>query len=156
MPFYLYGTPSEPHIDHMLLRAPNIQLSASSILLNLDKPLSEDQLSRGAILYAHDIYEETMQPFLPTKDLLDAQGTPFFFRTGQRFAVTVYDDVKDVTAEGPGLADVEPEKEIAKGVITLKDNVFVDSEAVNRDPFKKPSKYPAWKEEFDKIGEKLK
>lgn len=36
MPFYLYGTPSQQHIDHMLLVAPNTQLSAARVTLSLE------------------------------------------------------------------------------------------------------------------------
>ncbi|TFK24917.1 hypothetical protein FA15DRAFT_704219 [Coprinopsis marcescibilis] len=32
-PFYLYGTPQQQHIDHMLLKAPNAQLTAENVEL---------------------------------------------------------------------------------------------------------------------------
>src|SRR4051812_25918562 len=33
MPFYIYGTKQELHIDHMLLKSPSIQLSADNVEL---------------------------------------------------------------------------------------------------------------------------
>ena len=153
MPFYVYGTKEEQHIDHILVRSPNIQLSAENVKLELDEELSDAQLSRGAILYAEGIEEEAMQPFLPTGDLLETGS--FFFRSGQRFPVTIFGDGKDVEATGPGLADVGDAEPISRGTMTLTENVYVDSEDLNKDKFKKPGKYALWKAEFDKIGKEL-
>ncbi|KAL8784728.1 MAG: hypothetical protein Q9213_003825, partial [Squamulea squamosa] len=73
MPFYLYGTPSSLHIDHMLLRAPNIQLSASNINLSVSPPIPATTLKNGCILYLDGIQESAMQPFLPTSELVGGQ-----------------------------------------------------------------------------------
>lgn len=153
MPFYVYGTKEEKHIDHILVKSPNIQLSAEKVKLELDNELSSEQLSGGCILYANGIQEEAMQPFLPTKDLLKSNS--FFFRPGQHFPVTVFENTKDVEATGPGLADVGDAKPISKGTLTLGENVYVDSEDLNKDLFKKPGKFALWKAEFDKIGKEL-
>ncbi len=153
MPFYIYGTKEEKHIDHILVKSPNIQLSAENVKLELDKELSSEQLSRRCILYAHGIQEEAMQPFLPTQDLLNSNT--FFFRPGQCFPVTIFENQKDAEATGPGLADVGHAQPIAKGTMTLGENVYVDSEDLNKDLFKKPAKYALWKAEFDKIGKEL-
>jgi hypothetical protein len=40
MPFYLFGTSQEQHIEHMLLRAPNVQISADRVHLDVQPPLS--------------------------------------------------------------------------------------------------------------------
>ncbi|KAL8827771.1 MAG: hypothetical protein Q9170_006883, partial [Blastenia crenularia] len=74
MPFYLYGTPSALHIDHMLLLAPNIQLSASNISLSVTPELPAPLLKEGCILSLHDVQEAAMQPFLPTSSLVSGQG----------------------------------------------------------------------------------
>ncbi len=153
MPFYLYGTTAEKHIDHILVRSPNIQLSAEKVQLELDKEVPSQQLSKGAILFADGVQEESMQPFLPTADLI--KGNSFFFRPGQRFPVRVFENTKDAKAEGPGLADVGQAQPIAKGTMTLTENVYVDSEDLNKDRFKKPGKFARWKAEFDKIGKEL-
>ncbi|THH16278.1 hypothetical protein EW146_g4346 [Bondarzewia mesenterica] len=78
MPFYLYGTPDEQHIDHMLLRAPNIQLSAANVALSTDPVLISDDLQKGLILYAEGLHERSMQPFLPTSQVL--QNEYFFLQ----------------------------------------------------------------------------
>ncbi|KAL9592084.1 MAG: hypothetical protein Q9179_007074, partial [Wetmoreana sp. 5 TL-2023] len=71
MPFYLYGSsPESCHIDHMLLRAPNIQLSASEIALSLTSgSIPPEVLRQGCILFADGVQEAAMQPFLPTSEL---------------------------------------------------------------------------------------
>ncbi|KAL8803493.1 MAG: hypothetical protein Q9223_006140, partial [Gallowayella weberi] len=73
MPFYLYGTPENIHIDHMLLRAPNIQLSASNITLDVFPPIPANTLKAGCILFADEVPESAMQPFLPTSQLVGGQ-----------------------------------------------------------------------------------
>ncbi|KAL8897624.1 MAG: hypothetical protein Q9207_007122, partial [Kuettlingeria erythrocarpa] len=56
MPFYLYGNPdsNNVHIDHMLLRSPNIQLSAANVALTTTPPVPAALLRQGCILYLHD------------------------------------------------------------------------------------------------------
>ena len=153
MPFYIYGSKEEVHIDHILVRSPNIQLSAEKVKLELDREISGDQLSKGAILYASGIQEEAMQPFLPTVDLL--KNGSFFFRPAQRIPVTIYENKNDSSATGPGLADVGDATPITKGTMVLGEGVYVDSEKLNKDMFKKPGKFARWKAEFDKIGQEL-
>ena len=95
MPFYLYGTPKDLNIDHILVRSPNIQLSADNIQLSLAQSLPPDVLAKGAILTINGISEAAMQPFQSTEgslgDTLTADSN-FFFRPGQEFSVAVYED----------------------------------------------------------------
>ncbi|KAL8997652.1 MAG: hypothetical protein Q9169_003132 [Polycauliona sp. 2 TL-2023] len=159
MPFYLYGSPSSVHIDHMLLRAPNIQLSASNISLSVSPPLSASTLRNGAILFLDDIQESAMQPFLPTSHLVGGEGPTsknnFFFQSGKKFKVSVFEDRYGVGAGGPGLGDVDYGRRLATGEVVLEGGIWVDSEGVNRDPFQRPSQTAKWREEFDKIGKEL-
>ncbi|KAL8650132.1 MAG: hypothetical protein Q9226_005273 [Calogaya cf. arnoldii] len=162
MPFYLYGTPSSLHIDHMLLLAPNIQLSASNITLSTDPPIPAASFKSGCILYLHGVQESAMQPFLPTSQLVGGQGptsaSNFFFQAGKRSKVSVFEDRYGVNAGGPGLGDVDYGKRLGTGDMVLgkeKGEIWVDSEGVNRDPFKRPSQTAKWKEEFAKIGREL-
>ncbi|KAL8847899.1 MAG: hypothetical protein Q9221_007075 [Calogaya cf. arnoldii] len=162
MPFYLYGTPTSLHIDHMLLLAPNIQLSASNITLSTDPPIPAASLKNGCILYLDDVQESAMQPFLPTSQLVEGQGptsvSNFFFHAGKRFKVSVFEDKYGVNAGGPGLGDVDYGKRLGTGEMVLgkeKGEIWVDSEGVNRDPFKRPSQTAKWREEFAKIGREL-
>ena len=168
MPFYLYGTPSQYHIDHILTRAPNISLSASDVELNLSADIPAEQLSRGCILYLDQVHEASMQPFLKTSDLLTDAKAPFFFRAGQTFTVSVWIDPYDANANGPGLADAEGGSPgggtlLAEGIMTIgapsndgltTGDLFVNSEMVNRDPFKRleqGEKVDVWKKELDQL-----
>jgi glutamate/tyrosine decarboxylase-like PLP-dependent enzyme len=159
MPFYLYGTKDEHHIDHILVRSPNIQLSAENVQLKLaDGGLPDEQLSQGAILYAEGVEEAAMQPFLTTEELLAPPGHShhqFFFRPGQEFSVKIFRDPHQPDAKGPGLADVTEKEQIATGTMVLGERLYVDSDHVNKDPFKPKQTYARWKAEFDKIGREL-
>ncbi|KAL8638359.1 MAG: hypothetical protein Q9228_004485 [Teloschistes exilis] len=161
MPFYLYGSDEKScHIDHMLLLAPNIQLSASNISLFLNEgSLSPENLRAGCILFADGVEEAAMQPFLPTSQLVSGQGPTsaknFFFQPGKKFKVTVFRDRYGVSQGGPGLGDTDYGDKLASGEMVLGDEVWLDSETCNRDPFKRPSQVAKWREEFSKIGKEL-
>ncbi|KAL9107284.1 MAG: hypothetical protein Q9227_007826 [Pyrenula ochraceoflavens] len=163
VPFYLYGTPKSLNIDHILTRSPNIQLSAENVELEttLGASLSGgNTLANGAILTIDDISEAAMQPFQssegPLGDTLGTDST-FFFRPGQEFSVTVYEDVKAWNEPGPGLVEGLA-KVLGKGKMKLREGRYVDSVAINRDPFEHvegDEKYKAWKKVFDQIGKEL-
>ena len=163
MPFYLYGTPTDLNIDHILVRAPNIQLSADNVSLSLDKALSAKALSKGAILLIHDCVEAAMQPFQssegPLGDTL-AADSEFFFTPGREFAVSVYEDAKGAEEPGPGILDGQADgaKLIGKGRMKLGQGRYVDSVQINKDPYEVPEgdqKFKAWKKVFDQIGKEL-
>lgn len=130
MSFYLYGTLEQMHIEHMLLLAPNIQLSADRVFLDLDKPLCNDDIKRGVIVYAKGVHEGAMQPF-PLTD--GPQAHDFFFHPGQEFDVSIYKDHNDAVARGLGLANVDKGGLLATGSITLTANISVDSKRLNMD-----------------------
>lgn len=135
MPFYLYGTPgpaAEYHIAHMLLQAPNVDLSACNV--QLDENLAEavkNKLEKGLILTLVDYREETMQPFPDKNSMI---GNDFFFRKDQKFKVDVYEDPNPASAEGPGLLD-GLRSPIASGTMTLGQDIYIDVETMNKDPF---------------------
>ncbi|KAI8292985.1 hypothetical protein K4K56_005548 [Colletotrichum sp. SAR 10_98] len=267
MPFYLYGTPTEANIDHVIVRAPNTQLSASRCDLKFynkndmdpgiwNKPLvllvedvreapmqpfppnSEIGSKNGAIV-AHDDYhrqnasksasteakatqkngprdwyqngrsnwygngnsnfaknvvneaqkkylsnitcsrcpkkdangnsdgeaqghnvDDTPEPHTKAKVLTTetrsgaARGSNFFFRPGATFKVGVWED-KNRSDESSKWACYELGKFVGRGTLTLGDSVFVDSEAMNFDPFKRVEKVTEWRREFDQIGKEL-
>ncbi|KAI3231206.1 hypothetical protein DTO012A9_8158 [Penicillium roqueforti] len=153
MPFYLFGTKEQHHITHMLLQAPNINLSSSNI--QLDKELHDKVAPRlgegeGLILALTDYREETMHPFpLDNNDrAINSKG--FFFRRGQTFNVKVYVDPKLATANGPGLLD-ELCTLVGRGKMTLGDDVHVDVTVLNADPFEDEEPDIQWEEELDHI-----
>ncbi|KAH0435451.1 pyridoxal-dependent decarboxylase domain protein [Colletotrichum camelliae] len=267
MPFYLYGTPTEANIDHVIVRAPNTQLSAGRCDLTFynendmnpaiwDKPLvlliedvreaqmqpfppnSEIGSKNGAIV-AHDDYhrqnvlksastgvkatqkngpkdwyqngrsnwydngngnfaknvvneaqkkylsnitcsrgpkkdangnsdgeakghsmDDTPEPHTKAKVLTTetrsgaARGSNFFFRPGATFKVGVWED-KHRSDESSKWACFELGKFVGRGTLTLGDSVFVDSEAINFDPFKKVENVTEWRHEFAQIGKEL-
>lgn len=128
MPFYLYGNPEQPHIDHMLLRAPNTQISADQVDLKLDKALTENQLQKGVIALLH-LSEASMQP-------MDHTTNPSkFFAPGKTFRVSVYADRHAAQARGPGLANVNADELLAKGTLTLGSSVYIDYTNLNIQEF---------------------
>ncbi|CAG8514963.1 uncharacterized protein OCT59_017920 [Rhizophagus irregularis] len=137
MPFYIYGTEQQLHIDHILLKYPSIQLSADCVELKLTQGiLTQSQREKGAILHITDYYEYTMQPFPEIKK----HGSSFFFQEGREFNVELYKDpVFDPNQNGPGLDDVDSNTPFARGTIRLprKDEagcLFIDSYSINKDP----------------------
>ncbi|KAI0407849.1 pyridoxal-dependent decarboxylase domain-containing protein [Xylaria palmicola] len=83
-----------------------------------------------------------------------AKGSHFFFRPGATFKVGVWED-KDRSHESARFASFELGKFVGRGTLTLGDSVYVDSEAMNFDPFKKVEKVSEWRYEFDQIGKEL-
>ncbi|KAH8435161.1 uncharacterized protein LDX57_012790 [Aspergillus melleus] len=158
MPFYLYGTGTQRHISHMLLKSPNIELSAGNVKLELDAEIDDSELSRGAILCFTHVHEAPMQPFSVRKGRLP-RG--FFFRSGQKFQVKVWRDLKKAEESGPCLLPDTLKAmgpELAAGTIELRDDIYVDSEGVNKDPFDRVSgdgEDDQWRELFQEIKDQL-
>lgn len=172
-PFYLYGTPDDLIIYHILVSAPNIQLSADGVELFLEeekttlstgssqKSLSPAALEKGALLFIEGISEASMQPFQSTEgplgDTLGLDST-FFSRPGRSFIVSVYQDTRSWNEPGPGLVDVSEANLLGKGKLTLGESRYVDSVQLNRDPFEindGSEKSEAWKKIFLSIGKEL-
>ncbi|KAJ7043065.1 pyridoxal phosphate-dependent transferase [Mycena alexandri] len=133
MPFYIYGSLAQTHLDHMLLRAPNAQLSAGNITLKLEnmdlsieahRRLVEDGLRKGLIAVASAKPEFAMQPFT------DAHPPTFFAPWADGISVTLY--VDDCDRNGPGLVS-HLGKPIATATINLGSNVFADWSLLNDD-----------------------
>lgn len=128
MPFYLYGTTQEMHIEHVLLRAPNAQLSAGEVIVDLlegDRSVFVAGLKDGLIAVAHAIPELLMQPF-------SANNLESFFHPGAKLAVSIYHDRNVAQSQGPGLCDQLGDP-IGRGIITLGDNTFTDEYMINAD-----------------------
>ncbi|RDW92952.1 uncharacterized protein DSM5745_00274 [Aspergillus mulundensis] len=135
MPFYLYGSSTQHHISHILLKSPNIELGAANVQLSLDYPLAGDELARGAILALTNTPEAPMQPF-PTE--CSERPSDFFFRAGQKFHVKIWRDLKRAEESGPNLLPASLEEfgpEIACGEMLVRGDVLVDASSVNGDLF---------------------
>jgi hypothetical protein len=129
MPFYLYGTRQETHIDHVLVQAPNAQLSAGEVTYELiegSESVVAEGLENGLIAVADALPEHLMQPF--TSDRLKS-----FFHPGAELDVSIYPDEGTAQSQGHDLCDNLGEP-IARARITLGDNTFVDEHMINFDP----------------------
>ncbi|KAI1498074.1 pyridoxal-dependent decarboxylase domain-containing protein [Biscogniauxia marginata] len=216
MPFYLYGTPNEANIDHVIVRAPNTQLSAGRCKLEFYKDTDDTIWKKPLVILLEDVYEAPMQPFPsnseigskngavisheyyhrePTNGIESPRGSSrdngyvyenfvaheedesnepyrfatvvssetrsgkmrgcsFFFRPGATFKVGVWEDeARDNPSSDYASFDLGPL--IGRGLLTLGDSVYVDSEAVNYDPYKKKEKMSRWRQEFDQISEEM-
>ncbi|THV00033.1 hypothetical protein K435DRAFT_794489 [Dendrothele bispora CBS 962.96] len=129
MPFYLYGTSKQQHIDHMLLLDPNIQLTASNVRLELKETLSAENLGKGLILYANNVHEASMQPFPLTEKLL-ADKDKFFFSANKKLNVSVYRDPFPTVTDDPIKLD-QVKDLITTGTLTLGSEIFIDSDKLN-------------------------
>jgi hypothetical protein len=153
MPFYLYGAEDDMHLSHMLVYAPNIDLSASNLSFSPALPQEAVALlPKGLILSLSRISEEALQPFPSENKKLSED---FFFRNGKKFAVKVWKDPKGPKDKGPGLLENLGDP-LYTGEVTLGKYVVVDVEGPNVDPFKhdKPIE-SSWQGELDKIGDML-
>ena len=78
----------------------------------------------------------------------------FFFRPGAQFAVSVWEDEartdQSTESAAPGKGPL-----VGRGTLTLGPDVYVDSEAMNFDPYKKPERMAEWRYEFDQIGKEF-
>ncbi|KAM7198694.1 Pyridoxal phosphate-dependent transferase [Naviculisporaceae sp. PSN 640] len=156
MPFYIYGTSNEIHIDHILTRAPNITLSAGNVTLALDNSENANSKS-GAILTIEGLHEAAMQTFAEKNDELPSTSTgKFFFSPGKEFAVKIWEDSRGPGESALGLVTelLTKQEPIATGTLTLGEDVIVDVEKLNRDPWKEQEdgKVARWIERFGKIG----
>lgn len=98
MPFYLYGTgtfsssypvgpgrrcdsatdretpASEANIDHVIVRAPNTQLSAGRCRLHFYQEFKDNIWENDLILLMENVREEPMQPFPPNSEIGSKNG----------------------------------------------------------------------------------
>lgn len=125
----------------MLLKAPNAQLIAEKISLDLNNALPEEQLANGSLLLYMDLYERAMQPF-------DNDNPPSFFKPGFEVSVKIYEDPFPPISHGPGLAPdfcngtLEPEvrrEPVATGTLRLGPSVWVDFVDLNKQDFHRDS-----------------
>ncbi|KZT07470.1 PLP-dependent transferase [Laetiporus sulphureus 93-53] len=150
MPFYLYGTPEQQHIDHVLLKAPNAQLTSSEVKLEVDNLVSKKDLRKGLIAVLTDRIEEAMQPFSDTH-------TPTFFKPGASSRVSLYTD--PFTYDAKKATDVHDmwqklmqSTPIATGTLTLGQEVFIDTHYINQETLPKIQVVPYKKHELGARG----
>lgn len=152
MPFYLYGTENEMHISHMLVRSPNIAIYASSIGFSPVLPESVSLASAELILALLEVPEASKQPFPIENNLLP---DPFFFREGEDFKVSIWEDPNPAWSAGPGLLRGLGDP-MYTGTMTLGKHVVIDAEGPNKDRLSPPRvDEDSWQKELDAIGDVL-
>ncbi|KAG9121292.1 hypothetical protein FRC07_002791 [Ceratobasidium sp. 392] len=130
MYFYLYGTPEQQHIEHLLVSAKNVQLTSDQVHLVLANgaKLSGEDLAQGLIIRLEDVREESVLPVLPP-------NTPRFFKAGTAHDISIFRDCHSHDAHGPSLTKAYASKTpIASGRMTLGGMVWADSVMLNDDP----------------------
>jgi hypothetical protein len=128
MPFYLYSTGQEIHMDHVLLQAPNAQLSAGEVALTEARGSTSaltSGLRDGLIAVVDTLPEHLMQPL--TSDRLKG-----FFHPGAKLDVSVYLDPKAAHSQQSDFCTQLGEP-IARATITLGANTFTDAHMINLD-----------------------
>ena len=118
IPFYLYGIPSELHIDHALLASPNIQLNSDRVKIELTGP-GKITFTDTLVVHLMGVPENAMQPFPANKDI--AREKQFFFRPNAVYDIVITKDFSLTT-------------KIAEGKMQLSDTVFTDTDMLNMDP----------------------
>ncbi|KAF8708462.1 Pyridoxal-dependent decarboxylase conserved domain, partial [Rhizoctonia solani] len=137
MYFYLYGTPTQQHIEHILVASKNVQLTSDQVSLDLTEgSISEEDLARGVIVRMDRLRESVVLPVLPPH-------TPAFFTPGSQQKITVFRDPHAPGKYGPGLtqayASTSP---IASGKIRFGTMVHTDSVDLNANPLPKGVERP--------------
>ncbi|ETS84850.1 hypothetical protein PFICI_02875 [Pestalotiopsis fici W106-1] len=133
MPFYLYGSKREVHMDHVLKTAPNAQISADLVETDLTAHLTDEQLKNGLVVVLDDVFEASLQP-LPTtvqqvdkkKHILNLNAPGFSLTKEFDHKASVYKTYEEAKSGGG--------KPIATGIISIGDTVYADWDDVNMDP----------------------
>ncbi|KAE8357466.1 pyridoxal phosphate-dependent transferase [Aspergillus caelatus] len=125
MPFYVYGSEQEYHIDHVLKKSPNAQLTADCVTVSVKPPLETEQLERGVVARLRNVFERPLQP-LPTYEGQIVRNVPgLSFVPHRKYEVEMFDTYANFQNQG------EP---IATGNIMLGYRVYADWLEINKDP----------------------
>ncbi|KAH7345481.1 pyridoxal phosphate-dependent transferase [Rhizoctonia solani] len=137
MYFYMYGTPSQQHIEHILVASKNVQLTSDQVSLDISSGLiSEEDLAKGVIVRMDRLRESVVLPVLPPH-------TPSFFKAGAQHKVTVFRDPHVAQRYGPGLTEAYASASpIASGKIKFGKMVYADSVQLNENPLPKGVQRP--------------
>ncbi|KAF3936110.1 hypothetical protein ABW20_dc0110203 [Dactylellina cionopaga] len=133
MPFYLYGSNEQIHIDHVLAWSPDVQLNSSCITLDIDGPksLDNEQLQNVVVCVFDGLDENIMQPIANDPGAINPNthwqtpALPFF--RGNKFTMKIYKDY--ISSQDPSSTPM------ASGQITLGSS-FADWDMTNDIPDK--------------------
>lgn len=129
MPFYMYGSRKETHLDHVLKTAPNAQITADLVdATDLTSQLSDERLAKGVVVLLDDVFEKSLQPLPLVRDSnqVDLGAPGFGLKEGVQHRASVYSTYEEATS-----GTVAP---LATGTISVGDTIFADWADVNMDP----------------------
>lgn len=109
IPFFVYGTAQQHHIDHVYTASPNIQASADRVTISGYTPLA-------GLVYAHlnnAVPESAMHPFGPASGLLKPGA--------------IFESVKFTE-------DLEGSQVLGTGTLTISNDIFEDTHELNMNP----------------------
>ena len=144
----------------MLVRATNAQFSASGCkLTSKDNNLTDAQLSKGMLLTFDTVREAALQPLPANADIgvrngVVSKNSNFFFKPSAQFSVSVY-EIPDPSDPSSVQLIENRGTPIASGTLNLGNDVYVDTEACNKDPVKQVKSINRWRDHFDQIGKEL-
>ncbi|KAF8427943.1 pyridoxal phosphate-dependent transferase [Tirmania nivea] len=129
MPFHLYGTSEQKHIDHLLRASPNVMLNSDQVILSdMNPELTDQELRNGVIAVFTNVRESSLQPMqrlASTTPPHQWRSQKFDFIPGAKFPITVYKNWADAK---------EGRSQISTGNLTLGTSVFADDRLLNKDP----------------------
>lgn len=137
LPFYLYGTKTEMHMDHMLIETPSMQLSGDRVIFTAASDVIEvvgNNIGAGlvAILFNSD---GSYMP--PPKEI---HLLPIFH--GQDKSVKIYKDPNTTRFDGNTLKEMLKQTPLATGKIRFTENVLLDRKSPNQTPVPSPNIRP--------------
>ncbi|KAK6531098.1 hypothetical protein TWF281_007923 [Arthrobotrys megalospora] len=94
MPFWMYGTPQQIHIDHILAWSPDVQLNSECVECEFERELTEEELTYGVVCVFDGLDENVMQPIANDPGQVNPNTnwhTPALpFHRSSKFPVTIY------------------------------------------------------------------
>ncbi|EGX53563.1 hypothetical protein AOL_s00006g429 [Orbilia oligospora ATCC 24927] len=128
MPFWMYGTKEQTHIDHVLTWSPNAQLNSECVKCDFERELTEEELSNIVVCTFDGLDENFMQPIAndPGQENPNTNwhtpGLPF--HRSSTFSVEIYSNYHD------SQSDAAP---LTKGTIILG-GCYADWDIINDIP----------------------
>ncbi|KAK4168147.1 pyridoxal phosphate-dependent transferase [Cladorrhinum sp. PSN259] len=120
MPFYLYGSQGETHMDHILKKSPNAQITTDLVkVTDFNPPLTDEQLKKGLVVVLDDVFEKSLQPLNTKKD-----NKGFDVREAVEHHASVYKTYEEAKSGS---------NPVARGKISVGDMIYADWHEVNMD-----------------------
>ncbi|KAF8892114.1 pyridoxal phosphate-dependent transferase [Infundibulicybe gibba] len=138
MPFYLYGTQEQMHIDHVLAKSTNIQLNSDRVKVEIAPgSLTDEMLAQGITVFFDEVRENILQPLAEVgmESNNKFESGSFHFAPGKTFKFTIPPTGGDFWIQGQTFSwPPPPGSTPAHGTITLGTSCFAESHELNMHP----------------------